>query len=116
MADMTKEILIETADMLCCNTFIFNHKWDMEVCKTPVTFDDNIKWNHIPFNDPEWTFMMNRHKFWTFLAKAYHLTKDQKYLDTFIRQINSWIDSVDIFSEEYKDCSRTIEMWLRCIN
>lgn len=116
MADMTKETLIETADMICCNTFIFNHKWDMEVCKTPVTFDDDIKWNHIPFDDPEWTFMMNRHKFWTFLAKAYHLTKDKKYLDTFIRQINSWIDNVDIFSEEYKDCSRTIEMGLRCIN
>ena len=116
MADMTKETLIETADMICCNTFIFNHKWDMEVCKTPVTFDNDIKWNHIPFDDPEWTFMMNRHKFWTFLAKAYHLTKDKKYLDTFIRQINSWIDSVDIFSEEYKGCSRTIEMGLRCIN
>lgn len=113
---MTREVLIETADMICNNTFIFNHKWDMEVCKTPVTFDKEIQWNYIPFNDPEWTFMFNRHKFWTFLAKAYHLTKDKKYLDTFIKQINSWIDSVDIFSEEYKDCSRTIEMGLRCIN
>lgn len=113
---MTREVLIETADMICNNTFIFNHKWDMEVCKTPIVFDKEIKWNHIPFNDPEWTFMFNRHKFWTFLAKAYHLTKNNKYLDTFIKQVNSWIDNVDIFSEEYKDCSRTIEMGLRCIN
>lgn len=116
MADMTKEILLETADNICNKTFIFNHKWDMEVCKIPVSFSSKIKWNHIPFNDPEWTFMMNRHKFWTFLAKAYHLTKDKKYLNSFIEQINSWIDDVDIFSKEYKDCSRTIEMGLRCIN
>ena len=113
---MTKEKLIETADMICNNTFIFNHKWDMEVCKVPVSFEGEIKWNRIPFNDPEWTFMFNRHKFWTFLAKAYILTKDKKYLTSFINQINSWIDTVDITSSEFKDCSRTIEMGLRCIN
>lgn len=113
---MTKETLLETADLICNNTFIFNHKWDMEVCKTPVTFEKDIKWNHIPFGDPEWAFMMNRHKFWTFLAKAYNITKDKKYLDAFINQITSWIDNVDIYSEEFKDCARTIEMGLRCIN
>lgn len=114
--DMTKELLLETADLICSKTFIFNHKWDMEVCKTPVKFENEIVWNKIPFNDEEWVFMLNRHKFWTFLAKAYHLTKNKKYLNAFIEQINSWIDNVDIKNPEFKDCSRTIEMGLRCIN
>lgn len=114
--NMTREELLETADLIAENTFIFNHKWDMEMCKVPVSFDKEIEWNRIPFNDPEWTFMFNRHKFWTFLAKAYVLTKNKKYVDAFIYQMNSWIDSVDIFDPKYKDCSRTIEMGLRGIN
>ena len=114
--DMTRETLLETADLICKNTFIFNHKWDMEVCKTPVTFENEIEWSKIPFGDEEWAFMLNRHKYWTFLAKAYHLTNDEKYLNAFVNQINSWIDTVDIHDPKFKDCARTIEMGLRCIN
>ena len=65
--DMTKELLLQTADMICDNTFIFNHKWDMEACNVPVKFDGEIQWNKIPFEDEEWAFMLNRHKYWTFL-------------------------------------------------
>lgn len=114
--DMTKELLLQTADMICDNTFIFNHKWDMEACNVPVKFDGEIQWNKIPFEDEEWAFMLNRHKYWTFLGKAYLLTKDEKYLTTFIRQMNSWINSVELTNPEFKDCARTIEMGLRCIN
>ncbi|MGL5279040.1 MAG: alginate lyase family protein [Cetobacterium sp.] len=108
--------IIETCDLLCKNTFIFNHKWDMEACKTPYTFSEEIIWNKIPFDDPEWTFMLNRHKFWIYLAKAYALTSEKKYFDTFILQVNSWIDTVDVFKDEYFNCSRTIEIGIRCLN
>ena len=108
--------IIETCDLLCKNTFIFNHKWDMEVCKIPYTFSEEIIWNKIPFEDPEWTFMLNRHKFWVYLAKAYTLTSEEKYFDTFISQVNSWIDTVDVFKDEYFNCSRTIEIGIRCLN
>ena len=57
--DMTKELLLQTADMICDNTFIFNHKWDMEACNIPVKFDGEIQWNKIPFEDEEWAFMLN---------------------------------------------------------
>ena len=114
--EKTNKKIIETCDLLCKNTFIFNHKWDMEVCKTPFTFSKDIIWNKIPFGDPEWTFMLNRHKFWIYLAKAHILTTDEKYLETFKFQVNSWIDSVDIFNEEYKNCARTIEIGIRCLN
>lgn len=110
------EKIINTSNLLCDNTFIFNHKWDMEVCKTPYTFSEEIIWNKIPFKDPEWTFMLNRHKFWIYLAKAYALTSEQKYFDTFLSQVNSWIDTVDIFKTEYSNCSRTIEIGIRCLN
>lgn len=108
--------IIETCDLLCKNTFIFNHKWDMEVCKIPYTFSEEIIWNKIPFEDPEWTFMLNRHKFWIYLAKAYALTSEKKYFDTFISQVNSWIDTVDVFKDEFFNCSRTIEIGIRCLN
>lgn len=108
--------IIETCDLLCKNTFIFNHKWDMEICKIPYTFSEEIIWNKIPFEDPEWTFMLNRHKFWVYLAKAYALTSEEKYFDTFISQVNSWIDTVDVFKDEYFNCSRTIEIGIRCLN
>ncbi|MGL5778735.1 alginate lyase family protein, partial [Cetobacterium sp.] len=108
--------IIETCDLLCKNTFIFNHKWDMEVCKVPYTFSEEIIWNKIPFEDPEWTFMLNRHKFWIYLAKAYTLTSEKKYFDTFISQVNSWINTVDVFKDEYFNCSRTIEIGIRCLN
>ena len=108
--------IIETCDLLCKNTFIFNHKWDMEVCKIPYTFSEEIIWNKIPFEDPEWTFMLNRHKFWVYLAKAYALTSEEKYFDIFISQVNSWIDTVDVFKDEYFNCSRTIEIGIRCLN
>lgn len=112
----TNKQIIETCDLLCENTFIFNHKWDMEVCKTPYTFPKEIIWNCIPFGDPEWTFMLNRHKYWIYLAKAYILTSNKKYLDTFCYQVNSWIDNVDISKDAFKDCSRTIEIGIRCLN
>ena len=66
---------------------------------------DEIEWNKIPFGDEEWAFMLNRHKYWTFLAKAYHLTNDKKYLNAFVNQINSWIDTVDIHDPKFKDCA-----------
>ncbi|MGL6153504.1 MAG: alginate lyase family protein [Cetobacterium sp.] len=108
--------VINTADMICENNFIFNHKWDMEVCKTPYKFQDKIIWNHIPFQDPEWTFMLNRHKFWLDLGKAYSVTKNEKYALAFFNQINSWIDTVELENPLFKDCTRTIEMGLRAIN
>lgn len=108
--------LLETCDLISENTFIFNHKWDMEVCKIPYTFEDKIEWTKIPFGDPEWTFMLNRHKFWIYLAKGYILTSNSKYLNKLFLQINSWIDNVDISKEKYKNCSRTIEIGIRCLN
>ncbi len=108
--------IIETANMICEQNFIFDHKWDMEICRTPYKFKDSIIWNYNPFGDSEWTFMLNRHKYWIYLGIAYNLTKNEKYLITFEKQIDSWIENVDIFSDEYKDCSRTIELGIRCIN
>lgn len=108
--------VLDTADLICENIFIFNHKWDMEVCKKPYKFENNITWNIVPYGDPEWTFMLNRHKFWLDLGKAYSATKNEKYARTFFQQINSWIDTVDIYSKDFEKCSRTIEMGIRCLN
>ncbi|SJZ70137.1 Heparinase II/III-like protein [Cetobacterium ceti] len=110
------KIVIDTANMIVEQNFIFNHKWDMEVCKTPYKFNKNIIWNYVPFQDPEWTFMLNRHKFWLDLGKAYSLTKDEKYAKAFFNQISHWIDSVDLKNPTFEHCTRTIEMGIRAIN
>lgn len=108
--------LHHTADLICENSFIFDHKWDMEVCKKPYKFENDIIWNHTPYGDPEWTFMLNRHKFWWDLGKAYSVTRDEKYAKAFFLQIDHWIDSVDIYSKNFEKCTRTIEIGIRCLN
>ena len=43
--------IIETCDLLCKNTFMFNHKWHMEVCKVQYTISEENIWKKIPFED-----------------------------------------------------------------
>ncbi len=85
--------VIEVAEQVVNQTFIFQEAWDMERTNVPVAFKGKIDWNHIPFEDPEWTFMLNRHRFFIPLGQAYLLTGDERYAHTFCKQLSDWIDS-----------------------
>ncbi|TYP74839.1 alginate lyase family protein [Paenibacillus methanolicus] len=112
-------LVMETADEVVRHTFVFRFPWDMERTNEPVTFaDGDIDWQHIPAQDPEWTYMLNRHRYWIALGQAYALTRDERYAEALCRQMAHWIarNPVPATLAEPGLAWRTIEAGLRCEN
>jgi len=77
--------VVEEADRVC----------DHEILG--YQFGEQIDWH---FNataetsrDSEWTWSLVRHNFWMLLARAYGLTKDEKYAREFVGQLKSFIEA-----------------------
>jgi len=111
---------IKIADQVIKKYFLFREEWDMERTNVPYQFKNNIDWNLNPFGDPEWTFMLNRHRYWTHLGKAYFFTKNEKYAQTFVNQVTHWIENnpLSSFEDIHKQSAswRRIEAGIRCEN
>ncbi|WP_069998964.1 alginate lyase family protein [Cellulosilyticum sp. I15G10I2] len=105
--------IIEIADDVCNQSYLFNLRWDMERTYEPVVFDGEIDWMHMPADDPEWIYAFNRHRFFICLGQAYVMTKDEKYAKIFVHQLCNWIDRVKRKDEKCKLAWRTIEAGLR---
>ena len=89
-------------------------------------FEDKIDWH---FNatgestrDSEWTWSLARHGFWIPLARAYALTRDEKYAREFVNQLKEWaiacpvgphIDSLSANMSYPGDAWRSIEAAIR---
>lgn len=107
------QLSLETADQLIENIFQFRLPWDMEQTVTPVFFGKKINWAFYPEDDEEFTFQMNRHRYWICLGQAYHATGDDRYADCFVRQLLDWLDKEPLREEAYTHTWRTIEAGLR---
>lgn len=111
---------IQIADEVRNKYFLFREEWDMERTNIPYQFKKEIDWKLNPFGDPEWTWMLNRHKYWQHLGKAYFFTGDEIYAKTFVQQLTHWIDNNPLPSLEdnYKESEswRRIEAGIRCEN
>lgn len=117
-ANYPKEVAktLKTADEVLKHDFIFQDDWDMEKTNIPYQFTGEIDWKAIPFGDEEWCFMLNRHKFWIDLGKAYLLTGNEKYAKGFVDQVTHWIDNNPL-TDDLKNISwRRIEAGIRCEN
>ncbi len=115
MENCPKEVneILQVADDVCQQSFLFNLRWDMERTYEAVRFEDQINWLYMPDDDPEWIYAFNRHRFFICLGQAYAMTKDEKYAKAFVHQVCDWIDRV---KREDKNCQlawRTIEAGLR---
>lgn len=65
----------------------------------------------------EWLWQLNRHSFWTVMARAYQATGDEKYAKAFEKQLLKWIAQTDI-PEKWNgpgSAWRTIECGLRLL-
>lgn len=115
-AEDIKEV-IEEADRVTDGCFVFSHKWAMEKTHIPYKFKRNkINWSIIPFGDPEWCYMLNRHRFLQSLGEAFLFTNDEKYAKTYFRLLEDWIDN-NPYSDKLKKYSwRSLEAGLRCEN
>lgn len=103
----------KTADELMTDTFLFRLPWDMEQTAQPVRFEGGIDWTYFPGEDEEFTFMLNRHRFWICLGQTYIATGDEKYAECFVRQLLSWIEKEPLREDAYTHTWRTIEAGLR---
>jgi hypothetical protein len=108
---------IDVANQVYRKNFIFRYDWDMEKTNVPYQFINNIDWTLIPFGDEEWCFMLNRHRYWIDLGKAYMFTKNESYAKVWVHQVTDWIKKNPIQDEKLKKLSwRRIEAGIRCEN
>jgi Heparinase II/III-like protein. len=108
---------IEVADQVRKHYFVFRYDWDMEKTNVPYQFLGDVEWNKIPFNDPEWCFMLNRHRYWIDLGKAYFLTKNEKYAKVWVQQVTDWIKKNPVNDKSLRGFTwRRIEAGIRCEN
>ncbi|WFB61260.1 heparinase II/III family protein [Paenibacillus sp. BR1-192] len=112
------ETVMKTAEEVVQQTFLFRFPWDMERSQIPVTFEGSVNWSHIPDQDAEWAYMLNRHRYWVALGQAYAMTGDEKYAEAFCRQLEDWIDRNPVPEEPTTDTLtwRPIEAGLRSAN
>ena len=107
---------INKADLVLDKNFIFRDDWDMEKTNIPYQFKGAIDWKAMPNGDEEWCFMLNRHKYWIDLGRAYYLTGDEKYAKAFVEQATHWIDNNPLEDRLKKVSWRRIEAGIRCEN
>ena len=63
--------------------YIYGHKFDGEI---DWFFNPTEHTSH----DNEWTWSLYRHIYWQPLARAYALTKDEKYTKEFLHEMTEW--------------------------
>ncbi len=104
---------IENADRILKNTFVFRHHWAMERTHIPHHFKKEIDWTAMPNGDPEWCYMLNRHRFLIDLGQAYALTGKEKYAKGFVRILSHWIKNNPLKNELKNVSWRRIEVGIR---
>ena len=107
------ERTIKNADDVAENRFLFNLRWDMERTLEPVIFTSDIDWLYQPGDDPEWIYAFNRMRFWICLGQAYTFTHDEKYAQSFAKQLCHWIKTVRPDDPKCEKAWRSIEVGLR---
>jgi hypothetical protein len=110
------ERILAVAEQIVNRVFVFQEAWDMERTNIPVTFNGKIDWTHIPFEDPEWTYMFNRHRFFIPMGQAYLLTGDERYAKAFCELLLDWINSNSEQSNASSLTWRTIDAGIRGSN
>lgn len=106
---------VAVANQVRNNLFVFRSNWDMEKTNVPYQFKKDINWSLIPFGDEEWCFMLNRHRYWIDLGKAYLFTKDEAYARAWIHQVEDWIAKNPVDNPKLRSLSwRRIEAGIRC--
>ncbi|MCL4515910.1 MAG: heparinase II/III family protein [Firmicutes bacterium] len=54
-------------------------------------FEGEIDWRAAPSGDREWTYLLNRHSWWTDLGRAYLLTGEEAYAREFAAELRGWM-------------------------
>lgn len=79
------------SQLLLENKFQFIHPYDMEPCRDIIVFVDSIDWTHVPFEDEEWNYMLNRQEYLLDLCLSFDITRDSIYLQKGKNLLLDWI-------------------------
>ncbi|RGI29373.1 heparinase II/III family protein [Melissococcus sp. OM08-11BH] len=79
------------SQLLLENKFQFIHPYDMEPCRDIIAFVDGIDWTHVPFEDEEWNYMLNRQEYLLDLCLSFDITRDSIYLQKGKNLLLDWI-------------------------
>lgn len=107
--------IIEIADAVCENRFLFGMPWDLERTEEEVCFDSEINWYSRVNGDDEFLYQLNRHGFLSHLGQAFVLTDDSKYAECFCRILQDWIERVPCDNGK-KSPWRSLEVSIRAMN
>ncbi len=110
------QMMLDISEEVCANEFVFNLPWEMERCHKKIIFNKKIDWELNPFNDNEWTFMLNRHRYFVVLAESYLFTGNKKYIKTLKNLFKDWIENNKLRKDLYNTTWRTIEAGIRLKN
>ncbi len=106
---------LKTANEVLHNTFLFQLPWDMEQTFEPVYFEKDIDWRFVLNDDEEFTFQLNRHRYWICLGQAYALTGKEQYAECFAKQLQDWVSKEPWDPEKPGPVWRTLEAGLRAV-
>ncbi|APB30520.1 heparinase II/III domain-containing protein [Vagococcus teuberi] len=79
------------SQLLLENKFQFIHPYDMEPCRDIIAFVDGIDWTHVPFEDEEWNYMLNRQEYLLDLCLSFDISGDICYLQKGKDLVLDWI-------------------------
>ena len=108
--------VLNDAQRVLQNEFLFDAPWDMEQTQIPVRFAEKIEWEHCPGADEEWTFMLARHGFVLHLAQAFALTQDNRYADKAIALIQDFTDTMPFTQQRTATVWRSLDAGVRVAN
>ena len=114
--------ILQVADEVCRNRFIFDLKCDMEKTAQAVDFGDGpVQWDYMPGDDVEFIYQFNRHRYFICLGQAYQMTGDETYARHFVRLLTDWINTQKL-SEETKNTTWRVreagfrgEVWVKAM-
>ena len=112
--------IIRAADLIAQDRFVFDRRWDLEHTKDPVSFPHGIDWLFQPGDDVEFVYAFNRMEFWKTLGEAWLLTGNEKYPQTFARQLRNWVAEVphdEVHAKAWRtiECGIRMEVWMKAL-
>lgn len=107
---------LDRAGEICRGEYVFADHWEMEHAPDPVRFTGPVDWEHSPNGDPEWVYALNRHTIFVNLGKAWRLTGEPRYRDTFLALLEDWLTRVPHTAASEQTAWRALEAGLRAEN
>lgn len=108
-----KNDIVNQAERLVRQEFVFNRNWDMERCRKAYTLTE-MNWESKMNGDEEWCFMLNRMDYLGDLVMASEITNNRKYADKALFYIKDWIKQHPNIKP--LDSTRTLDTAIRCWN